>query len=70
LSSVFKRAEIKLNTGGSLGVLTLRITDNQQSAFSGMVALATSTMTIPPTGWVQVTYDDDDREIDDMEVRA
>jgi len=56
------RAEINLTTGGGQ-VLTLRLTDNKQSAFSGMVACATSALTIPPTGWVQVTYDDDDMEI-------
>jgi hypothetical protein len=34
------RAEINLTTGGGQ-VLTLRLTDNKQSAFSGMVACAT-----------------------------
>jgi hypothetical protein len=64
------RAEIKLNTGG--GVLTLKLTDNQQSAFSGMVALACGAMLVP-TGIanpVHVTYDDDDREINDMEIHG
>jgi hypothetical protein len=64
------RAEIKLNTAG--GVLTLKLTDNQQSAFSGMVALACGAMLVPPAIFnpVHVTYDDDDREINDMEIHG
>jgi hypothetical protein len=63
------RAEITFS--GTPGILTLKLTDNKQSAFSGMVALASSGVLIPPLSTTQlfVTYDDDDREINEMELR-
>jgi hypothetical protein len=64
------RAEVKLNTLGGQ-VLTLKLTDNQQSAFSGMVALACGSISIGAIPFpVHVTYDDDDREINDLEIRT
>jgi len=64
------RAEIRLLIGG--GELKLKLTDNQQSAFSGMVSLASSAMQItmsnPNVNSVHVEYDEDDREISFIEV--
>lgn len=65
-------AEITINQAPSgTGNITLKLTDNKQTAFSGMVALASSALLIPTTSTSQlfVTYDDDDREIDEMELR-
>lgn len=62
------KAEVKLSTNP--GIVTLKLTDNQQSAFSGMVALAccaTLVNTAIPFP-VHVTYDEDDREINEIEV--
>jgi hypothetical protein len=65
------KAEVTLST--NTGTITLKLTDNKESAFSGMVALASSAMLIqpgvgPPIS-LYVTYDDDDREINEMELR-
>jgi hypothetical protein len=67
------KAEITLAQASGAGNITLKLTDNKQSAFSGMVALASSAMLIQPgLGTpisLHVTYDDDDREINQMELR-
>jgi hypothetical protein len=65
------RAEVRLNAQGGQ-VLTLKLTDNQQSAFSGMVALACGAINIQAAipNPVHLTYDDDDREIKDLEIHT
>ena len=64
------KAEVTLST--NTGNITLKLTNNKESAFSGMVALDSSAMLIQPgvgpTISLYVTYGDDDREIYEMEL--
>ena len=63
------KAEVTLIT--NTGTITLKLTDNKETAFSRMVALASSEMLTQPglDPSIYVTYDDDDRDINEIELR-